>query len=166
MAPMAMPKFSFKPHFGLSLCAAALSCLSVDAHADIIPAPAVARLGAGAFAIADGAAIAFPVGDQAAGEDARWLAETVRRDRNLNLVASPAGHPAIVFPNLYKPSDQTFVFLENVLTEVMALFPGPYIHVGGDEAIKDYWVASPEVQAQIKSRGLKDEDALRRWFSA
>jgi hexosaminidase len=69
-----------------------------------------------------------------------------------------------VFPNLYKPSDQTFVFLENVLTEVIALFPGPYIHVGGDEAIKDYWKASPEIQAQIKVLGLKDEDGLQSWF--
>jgi hexosaminidase len=70
-----------------------------------------------------------------------------------------------VFPNLYKPSEQTFDFLENVLTEVMALFPGPYIHVGGDEAIKDYWRASPDIQAQIKSLGLKDEDALQSWFT-
>ena len=69
-----------------------------------------------------------------------------------------------VFPNLYKPSDQTFAFLQNVLTEVMDLFPGPYIHVGGDEAIKDYWRGSPEVQAQIKALGLKDEDALQSWF--
>ena len=69
-----------------------------------------------------------------------------------------------VFPNLYKPSDQTFTFLENVLTEVMALFPGPYIHIGGDEAIKDYWKASPDIQAQIRTLGLKDEDALQSWF--
>ena len=69
-----------------------------------------------------------------------------------------------VFPNLYKPSDQTFDFLQNVLVEVMDLFPGPYIHVGGDEAAKDYWKASPEIQAQIKRLGLKDEDALQSWF--
>jgi hexosaminidase len=69
-----------------------------------------------------------------------------------------------VLPNLYRPDDQTFTFLRNVLTEVMALFPGPYIHVGGDEAIKDYWKASPEVRAKIKALGLKDEDALQSWF--
>jgi hexosaminidase len=69
-----------------------------------------------------------------------------------------------VFPNLYRPSERTFGFLENVLTEVMALFPGAYIHVGGDEAIKDYWKASPDIQAQIKALGLKDEDALQSWF--
>jgi hexosaminidase len=70
-----------------------------------------------------------------------------------------------VFPNLYKPSDPTFEFLQNVLTEVIALFPGPYIHIGGDEAIKGYWKASPEIQAQIKALGLKDEDALQSWFT-
>ena len=43
-----------------------------------------------------------------------------------------------VFPNLYRPDEKSFGFLEGVLTEVMALFPGPYIHVGGDEAIKTY----------------------------
>ena len=69
-----------------------------------------------------------------------------------------------VFPNLYIPDDKTFAFLEDVLTEVMALFPGPYIHIGGDEAIKDYWKASPAVQAKIKALSLKDEDALQSWF--
>jgi hexosaminidase len=69
-----------------------------------------------------------------------------------------------VFPNLYAPTDSTFAFLQNILTEVMDLFPGPYIHVGGDEAIKDYWKTSTEVQAQIKALGLKDEDALQSWF--
>jgi hexosaminidase len=69
-----------------------------------------------------------------------------------------------VFPNLYAPSDHTFEFLQTVLGEVMALFPGPYIHVGGDEAIKDYWKASPQIQAQIKALDLKDEDALQSWF--
>jgi hexosaminidase len=69
-----------------------------------------------------------------------------------------------VFPNLYKLDEKSFTFLENVLTEVMDLFPGPYIHIGGDEAIKDYWRTSPIIQAQIKTLGLKDEDALQSWF--
>jgi hexosaminidase len=46
----------------------------------------------------------------------------------------------------------------------MELFPGRFIHVGGDEAVKDVWTASPEVQARIKALGLKDEDALQSWF--
>lgn len=69
-----------------------------------------------------------------------------------------------VFPNLYAPTDHTFVFLQDVLSEVMELFPGQYIHVGGDEAVKDYWKASPAIQAQIKALGLNDEDALQSWF--
>lgn len=69
-----------------------------------------------------------------------------------------------VFPNLYAPSEHSLSFLQAVLTQVMALFPGRYIHVGGDEAVKDVWRASPEVQAQIRTLGLKDEDALQSWF--
>ena len=44
-----------------------------------------------------------------------------------------------VFKNIYEPSDKTFAFIQDVLTEVMALFPGKYIHVGGDEVPKDAW---------------------------
>ncbi len=69
-----------------------------------------------------------------------------------------------VFPNLYAPNARTEAFLEAVLTEVMDLFPGRYIHVGGDEAVKDYWKTSPVVQAQIRQLGLKDEDELQGWF--
>ncbi|MBO9623375.1 MAG: family 20 glycosylhydrolase [Sphingomonas sp.] len=69
-----------------------------------------------------------------------------------------------VFPWLYNVEDGTFAFLENVLGEVMALFPSRYIHVGGDEAVKDQWKASPAIQAKIKALGLKDETALQAWF--
>lgn len=69
-----------------------------------------------------------------------------------------------VFPYLYRPSEETFTFLNDVLDEVMDLFPSPYIHVGGDEAVKDQWKASPEVQAQIQALGLKDEHGLQSWF--
>jgi hexosaminidase len=69
-----------------------------------------------------------------------------------------------VFPYLYKPSDETFGFLNDVLAEVMDLFPSPYIHVGGDEAVKDQWKASPEIQAQIQALGVKDEHGLQSWF--
>jgi hexosaminidase len=60
--------------------------------------------------------------------------------------------------------DATITFMQNVLKEVMALFPGPYIHVGGDEADKDQWKASPQIQARIKQLGLKDEHELQSWF--
>ena len=69
-----------------------------------------------------------------------------------------------VFPWLYGTDDATFGFLEDVLTEVMALFPGPYVHVGGDEAVKEQWRASPSVQARMRALGLKDEAALQSWF--
>jgi hexosaminidase len=62
--------------------------------------------------------------------------------------------------------DSTFVFFENVLDEVIALFPGQYIHVGGDEAIKDQWKASPRIQARMHELGLANEDALQGWFIA
>jgi hexosaminidase len=71
-----------------------------------------------------------------------------------------------ILPNLLDPTDATFTFLDNVLDEVIALFPGPYIHVGGDEAVKDQWRANPAIQARIKALDLKDEDALQGWFTA
>jgi hypothetical protein len=54
-----------------------------------------------------------------------------------------------IYDTLYNVDDSTFGFLEDVLTEVMALFPGEYIHMGGDEAVKDQWHDSPRVQAQM-----------------
>lgn len=71
-----------------------------------------------------------------------------------------------ILPNLLSPTDSTFTFVDNVLDEMSALFPGPFIHVGGDEAVKDQWRANPAIQAQIKTLGLKDEDALQGWFTA
>jgi hexosaminidase len=69
-----------------------------------------------------------------------------------------------VSPYILNPSDTTIAFMQNVLTEVMALFPSPYIHVGGDEAIKPQWKASPRAQARIRDLGLKDENELQSWF--
>ena len=69
-----------------------------------------------------------------------------------------------VFPWLYNIDDKTFAFLEDVLTEVMELFPSQYIHVGGDEAVKDQWKGSPAIQAKMKALGVKDETALQAWF--
>ena len=69
-----------------------------------------------------------------------------------------------VFPWLYNTDDTTFAFLDDVLSEVMDIFPSPFIHVGGDEAVKDQWKASPKIQAKIKELGLKDEHELQSWF--
>lgn len=60
--------------------------------------------------------------------------------------------------------DSTFTFLQNVLDEVLALFPSPYIHVGGDECPKTNWEKCPLCQARIKAEGLKDEHHLQSYF--
>ncbi len=69
-----------------------------------------------------------------------------------------------IFPNLYNVNDSTFTFLENVLTETMDLFPSPYIHIGGDEAVKTQWKASPVIQARMRQLGLKNEEELQGYF--
>jgi len=65
---------------------------------------------------------------------------------------------------LYNVEDSTFEFLENVLLEVMEIFPSEYIHIGGDEADKYQWRNSPAVQAKRRALGLKDDNALQSWF--
>jgi hexosaminidase len=69
-----------------------------------------------------------------------------------------------VFDNILSPEASTVVFMQNVLTEVMQLFPGTFIHIGGDEAAKARWKASPRVQARIKELNLQNEDELQSWF--
>ena len=69
-----------------------------------------------------------------------------------------------VNPDIYCPSEKTFEFLENVLTEVMALFPSTFIHVGGDEAPKDAWKKSPLAQGIIRRERLRNEEQLQGWF--
>jgi hexosaminidase len=69
-----------------------------------------------------------------------------------------------VTPHIFSPSDSTIAFLKDVLTEVLQLFPSKFIHVGGDEAIKPEWVASPFAQARMRELGLKDEHELQSWF--
>jgi hexosaminidase len=71
-----------------------------------------------------------------------------------------------VYPWLYNTDEHTFAFLEDVLSEVIELFPGAYVHVGGDEAVKAQWKASPAVQARMRSLGIADEDRLQGWFVA
>ena len=70
-----------------------------------------------------------------------------------------------VFKDIYcAGNDSTFVFLENVLTEVIELFPSEYIHIGGDEAPKFRWENCKKCQARIKDEGLKDEHELQSYF--
>jgi hexosaminidase len=69
-----------------------------------------------------------------------------------------------VFHDIYCPSDKTFDFLQDVLTEVMDLFPSKYIHIGGDEAPKDAWQKSSFCQKMMRDLGLKTEDELQSYF--
>ncbi len=61
-------------------------------------------------------------------------------------------------------NDQTFTFLQNVLTEVFHLFPGQYIHIGGDEVEKTYWQHCGKCQARMKQAHLKTPEQLQSWF--
>ena len=69
-----------------------------------------------------------------------------------------------VFYDIFAPKEETFEFLEDVLTEVMELFPSKYIHIGGDEAPKNQWEESEFAQEVIKREGLKDEHELQSYF--
>ncbi|MDE0854874.1 MAG: family 20 glycosylhydrolase, partial [Nevskia sp.] len=65
---------------------------------------------------------------------------------------------------LLNVDERTFGFIGDVLDEVTQLFPGRYIHVGGDEAVKAQWKASPRVQARMRQLGVTGEDALQGYF--
>jgi len=70
-----------------------------------------------------------------------------------------------IFPDVLCPGkDTTFVFLENVLTEVMDLFPSEYIHIGGDECPKVRWEKCPNCQRRIKELGLKDGKHKKEFY--
>jgi len=69
-----------------------------------------------------------------------------------------------VHPNLFNVEESTFAFLETVLGEVAGLFPGDYIHIGGDEALKGQWEASSQVQARMRALKIADMDGLQSYF--
>ena len=71
-----------------------------------------------------------------------------------------------IFKEIYAPTEETFTFLEDILSEVMDLFPSKYIHIGGDEALKDEWEESAYAQEVIQREGLKDEHELQSYFIA
>jgi hexosaminidase len=70
-----------------------------------------------------------------------------------------------ICPDILNPSDETVAFMQDVLSEVMHLFPSRFIHIGGDEAIKNQWKSNPAIQARIRQLGLKDEAQLQSWFT-
>jgi hexosaminidase len=69
-----------------------------------------------------------------------------------------------VFEDVFCPTEYTFNFLQDVLDEVMELFPSRYIHIGGDECPKDSWKRSAFCQQLMKEKGLKDEHELQSYF--
>ena len=69
-----------------------------------------------------------------------------------------------VFDDVFCTKDSTILFLQNILDEVMELFPSPYIHVGGDEVPKTRWKQCPRCQATIKTLALADEHELQSYF--
>lgn len=68
--------------------------------------------------------------------------------------------------NLFNADESTMQFLDDVLTQVATLFPGKFVHIGGDEAVKDQWKASPKMQARIRQLGVKNEAGLQAWMVA
>lgn len=82
----------------------------------------------------------------------------------------PGSRPAEVWtdwgisPRVLAPGDATLRFYEDVLEEVLELFPSPFVHLGGDECPKDEWRASPAAQARMRAEGLRDEAELQLWF--
>jgi hexosaminidase len=70
-----------------------------------------------------------------------------------------------VHRHLFNLEPATFTFLKGVLDEVMDLFPGPFVHLGGDEAVKDEWTSSPAVRARAQALGIADPEALQAYFT-
>ena len=69
-----------------------------------------------------------------------------------------------VFEDVYCTKEETFTFLEDILTEVIDLFPGTYIHIGGDEVPKTRWEKCPECQRRMKTEKLSNEAELQSYF--
>jgi hexosaminidase len=75
----------------------------------------------------------------------------------------PGGYWPIT--DVFCPGDEaTFAFLEGVLAEVVELFPGPFVHIGGDEVDKAEWRRCPKCQARMEAEGLADENELQSYF--
>jgi hexosaminidase len=69
-----------------------------------------------------------------------------------------------ISPNVLAPTDNTLRFYEGVFEELLELFPGEFVHIGGDECPKEQWRKSPGAQARIEELGLAGEDGLQAWF--
>ncbi|WP_420856991.1 beta-N-acetylhexosaminidase [Streptomyces chilikensis] len=71
-----------------------------------------------------------------------------------------------VSPHVLAPTERVVRFYEEVLEEVLEIFPSPFVHMGGDECPKEEWRASATAQARIRELGAGDEDGLQAWFTA
>ncbi|MFT3743235.1 MAG: family 20 glycosylhydrolase [Pyrinomonadaceae bacterium] len=70
-----------------------------------------------------------------------------------------------IFKEVFCPTEETFKFLEDVLDETIKLFPdSPYVHIGGDEVLKDFWKESAFVKDLMKRENLKDEHEVQSYF--
>lgn len=69
-----------------------------------------------------------------------------------------------IFNETFAPTEETFSFLEDILREVMELFPSKFIHIGGDEVLKKEWKESSYAQKVIKREKLKNENELQSYF--
>lgn len=84
--------------------------------------------------------------------------------RQPQLLLNGCPYPKGIQTNYCVGNDSSFVFLQDVLQEVMQLFPSEYIHIGGDEVDKSDWKKCPRCQAREKAEGLKDEEELQSYF--
>jgi hexosaminidase len=77
----------------------------------------------------------------------------------------PCGYPGDLLHNFCVGYDSTFVFLQNILEEVMQLFPSPFIHIGGDEVRPGPWLNCPRCRQRMKDNGLTTGQQLQAWFT-
>lgn len=94
---------------------------------------------------------------------------TIIKDGEEQRVEEPYTYEVItaggIFPNLIcAGKDESLEFFKDILSEIVELFPAPYVHIGGDEALKLHWRRCPDCQRRIKEEGLKDEEDLQRWL--
>jgi len=69
-----------------------------------------------------------------------------------------------IHANIFNPDEATIRFLQNVLDDVLAIFPSPYIHIGGDEVVKRQWEQSETARQVMRKHGLRNEQELQSWF--
>ena len=105
------------------------------------------------------AIVAYPALSATAGAD-----KYVVRSGEKIMDWSKPGHPALVDNTLNPAGDFTYEFLDKVVTEVAALFPFPYMHMGGDECAKNFWEQSDQVKALMAKENLKTQEEVQSYF--